>query len=138
MLIMASKRFLDRNNPFEPIYIGSNNLFASDIKLILKKGQHPCTITREALHIYCDAWRTAQRLSEIPKEGRDRYFINHVPCMEMLHIKPDRNNYFKMIKCPIVPTHRKTDRETVSPSNAVMRDWSKAQRDVYILYGTVL
>jgi len=133
---MASRRFLHRDAPVQEIGLRSAKLFKDDIEFIQARGQHPRTMIREALHIYVDAWRTANYLPVMSKKERDQFIMTRVPCLKILHTRSD----------PVVDTHENQPItiRTNTPSDIIkrpsieeMRDWTKGQRDIYILYGTV-
>jgi hypothetical protein len=132
---MASRRFTRPDQQVKEVGLRTARLFQDDIDFIQSKGQHPRTIVREALHIYCDAWRTAQYLSPMDKAERDQFILNRVPCMEILHTRPDPAVYAQVIECPTISTHTPDIIKRVPAED--MRSWSKPQRDVYIMYGTV-
>jgi hypothetical protein len=135
--IMAYQRFTRPDMPVKEVGLRTAKLFQEDIDFIQDKGQHPRTIVREALHIYCDAWRTVQSLPKMTKAERDRFILDKLPSMEVLHTRPDPAIYAQVIENPTITTH--TPRDIIKrPAAAKMRAWSKSQRDVYIMYGTVL
>jgi hypothetical protein len=132
---MASRRFTRSDLPVKEIGLRTAKLYQDDLIFIQSKGQHPRTIVREALHIYCDAWRTAQYLQPMNKTERDQFVLNRVPCMEILHTRPDPAVYAQIVECPTIQT---VIPDIIKrPSAEAMRSWSKPQRDVYIMYGTI-
>ena len=132
---MTSRRFTRPEMPVKEVSLTGAKLYQDDIDFIQDKGQHPRTIVREALHIYCDAWRTAQYLPRMTKEERDQFILGRVPCLEVLHTRPDPGIRAQVIENPTMSTH--TPDIIRRPAAAEMGTWSKPQRDVYIMYGTV-
>ena len=129
---MTSRRFTRPDKPVKQI---GAKIYQDDFDFIQDKRQHPGTIAREALQIYCDAWRTAQYLPKMTKEERDQFILGRVQCLEVLHTRPDPAIYAQVIENPTMSTH--TPDIIRRPAAADMRTWSKPQRDVYIMYGTV-
>ena len=132
---MASRRFNNPEMPVKEIGLRSAKIYQDDIDFIQDKGQHPRTLVREALHVYCDAWRTARTLPEMTKQERDQFILGKLPSMEILHTRPDPGIYAKVIENPVISTH--TPDIIRRPEAIEMRSWSKPQRDVYIMYGMV-
>jgi hypothetical protein len=140
---MASRRFIFPEMPVKQI---GAKIFQDDFDFIQDKGQHPGTIAREALHIYCDAWRTAQCLPKMTRQDRDQFILDKIPCREILHTRPDPAIYAQVMEKPTVSTHTSeiirrpvadnSCRQQLPTTVAEMRTWSKSQRDIYIMYGT--
>jgi hypothetical protein len=69
------------------------------------------------------------------KEERDAFIMARVPCMKILHTRPDPNVYATVILNPVINTVSPDPIKRVEAN--LMRDWSKGQRHAYIMYGSV-
>jgi hypothetical protein len=126
----ASRRFVQPGDPVRQVNLTGAKLFLTDINFIKDMGEHPRTIVREAVHIYCDALRTARPLKAMTRQERDEFVLGKLPGMKHTR-KPARTRH-KMIKRP-----EQIRDEHIAPPSMIMRTWSKEQRDAYILQGTV-
>ena len=128
---MASKRFA---LPFMPVRQTCGMVYQDDLDLIKTMGQHRGTILREALHIFCEAWRTGCYLPVMTREERDRYVQEQIPgSIKDRHIELDIPP--EVIRVPSTPLY--TSDIVKRPVAILMSSWSKDQREAYILEGIV-
>lgn len=108
---MAARRFTVNEMPVKAVSLATAKLYQEDIDFIISRGQHPRTIIREALHAYCEAWRS--QLETVPA----------------LKVTP------KIRPVPLVPAAVRTRTPRVAPD--IMSTWSKPERDEYIITGKI-
>lgn len=127
---MASRRFVQPGDPVRQVNLTGAKLFLTDINFIKNMGEHPRTIVREAVHIYCDALRAARPFKAMTKQERDEFVLGKLPGMKHTH-KPAAAR-------PHQPAHTHTHTPPITAATSQdMRTWSKDQRDAYILDGTI-
>lgn len=108
---MAARRFTVKEMTVKAVSLSTAKLYQEDIDFIIERGQHPRTIIREALHAYCEAWRAQ---------------LEWVPALKVIP---------KVRPVPQVPAPIRT--RTPRPAPDIIRTWSKAELDEYIITGKI-